>query len=183
MHEIWKQTASVCEMRCIDSIVQDKRQLKPKHGNVRGIDGTSKGYLPAHMYIVSACSQGICNKEAPSDIALESHNPPQCVLKVAGGFLRIIPDNATIVVSSLHIFAAPGATRSAPLYTLLDFQSQKGQAWISNVTLQGTGDQVRGLEAHNHRIFVEGVTTYSFGASMLRTRAAEIRISEAIYLY
>jgi hypothetical protein len=138
-------------------------------GHPRGVDGTSKGYLPAHMYFGSACSQGICNKEAPSDIALEGHNPPQCVLQVAGGFLRILPDNATVIVSSLHIYAARGATRSAPLYTLLDFQSQKGQAWISNVTLQGTGDQVRGLQALNHRIFVEGVTTNILGASMLRT--------------
>jgi hypothetical protein len=114
-----------------------------------------------------ASLQGSCTKTPPSGLLLEGHTKPQCVLQVNDNFLRFLGDNTRILVGSLHLYAARKQNPNRPVYSLLHFESKKGQAWVSNVTLQGTGEQVKGIRAIDHRLYVEGVMSPSFSLGLL----------------
>jgi hypothetical protein len=114
-----------------------------------------------------ASLQGNCTKATPSGLLLEGHTPPQCVLKVTDNFLLFLLDNMTVFVGSLHLYAARKGIPNRPVYELLHFQSKGGQAWVSNVTLQGTGELVRGIATSDNRLYVEGVMSPSFSQWLL----------------
>ena len=94
------------------------------------------------------------------------YKAPQCVLQGANNVLRFTAPNNTMWITSLHFYMAPNPP-AQPLYNVIEMNGARSRAWVTDITVQGRGGLVGGVEATATRLYIEGASLRVLCCDML----------------